>query len=182
MHENMDKMRVRRKDANQPPPCVPTSPSLTPPDSRIKNLKYVIFPDNRWIQVWDLFMIFAIWNYAFSIPFSFGISRGYYSATSQGYWIYRVIINIGFFGKIARIPATMVSFEHVSFKQNIFNQVLFHFSPTNYAMHSRHLPPLLPGISGQARPSCSQPHANKEKIHSKRVSGRGSVEGYYQTL
>ena len=98
MHENMDKMRVRRKDANQPPPCVPTSPSLTPPDSRIKNLKYVIFPDNRWIQVWDLFMIFAIWNYAFSIPFSFGISRGYYSATSQGYWIYRVIINIGFFG------------------------------------------------------------------------------------
>lgn len=129
LHENMDKMRVRRKDANQPSPCVPTSPSLTPPDSRIKNLKYVIFPDNRWIQVWDLFMIFAIWNYAFSIPFSFGISRGYYSATSQGYWIYRVIINIGFFGEIARIPSTMVSFEHVSFKQKTFNQVLFHFSP-----------------------------------------------------
>ncbi|KAL3817490.1 hypothetical protein ACHAXA_007080 [Cyclostephanos tholiformis] len=95
-------MRLRRKGANHPPLRVPTPPSLSPRDrvpldTRMKNLKYVIFPENRWIQVWDLFMIFAIWNYAFSIPFSFGISRGYYVAVSKGYWIYRVIINTGFF-------------------------------------------------------------------------------------
>jgi hypothetical protein len=45
----------------------------------IKNIKYVIFPNNKWIQLWDLWMIFAIWYYAFATPFAIGISRGYIS-------------------------------------------------------------------------------------------------------
>jgi len=45
----------------------------------IKNINYVIFPNNKWIQLWDLWMIFAIWYYAFATPFAIGISRGYIS-------------------------------------------------------------------------------------------------------
>ncbi|KAL3803751.1 hypothetical protein ACHAW5_004602 [Stephanodiscus triporus] len=66
-------------------------------DYHIKSLKYVIFPDNRWIQVWDLLLIFAIWYYAFAIPFSFGVSRGYFQAVSLGVWIFTITLNIGFF-------------------------------------------------------------------------------------
>jgi hypothetical protein len=75
-------MRLRREVANHPQVRVPTSSFARDRvlvDTRIKSLKYVIFPENRWIQVWDLFMIYAIWYYTFAIPFSLGVSRGYYS-------------------------------------------------------------------------------------------------------
>lgn len=63
----------------------------------IQHIKYVIFPDNKWIQLWDLWMILAIWWYAFAIPFSFGISRGYISDTSMVFWVITLFINISFF-------------------------------------------------------------------------------------
>ena len=77
------KMRRRRVDRTMkysPPLVDKSNTEVVFVDTRgIKNIKYVIFPNNKWIQVWDLWMIFAIWYFAFSTPFAIGISRGYIS-------------------------------------------------------------------------------------------------------
>jgi len=109
----------------------------------IKNIKYVIFPNNKWIQLWDLWMILAIWYYAFATPFAIGISRGYISGkiiaisrkikeikynanlmcansffhaiildNSKMLWIFTLILNASFLGKIYR--QEMHAFHFVS--------------------------------------------------------------------
>lgn len=62
----------------------------------LRGIRFVIFPQNRAAQVWDLIMIFNIWYYAFVIPFHFGISSGYYSANFSGWMIFNLITNILF--------------------------------------------------------------------------------------
>ena len=59
--------------------------SLRPEDvnSSLKGLRWIIFPDNRLAQVWDMIMIVAIWFYAFALPFQMGISGGYFIVVSH---------------------------------------------------------------------------------------------------
>ena len=68
---------------------VPVNPSL-------KGIKYVIFPDNKFAQVWDFIIILAIWYYAFYIPFHFGISGGYYTVYYTWFLVVNMIINLTF--------------------------------------------------------------------------------------
>mmetsp|Transcript_20538 Transcript_20538/g.44575 ORF Transcript_20538/g.44575 Transcript_20538/m.44575 type:complete len:568 (-) Transcript_20538:1001-2704(-) len=62
----------------------------------LKGIKYVIFPNNRWAQRWDMVMIMAIWYYAFYIPFHFGISAGYFTVYYDGFMIFNIIVNATF--------------------------------------------------------------------------------------
>lgn len=55
----------------------------TKPIPHLKRLKYVIFPNNIIIQIWDFIMILSIWYCAFFIPFRFGISGGYFTGTRE---------------------------------------------------------------------------------------------------
>ncbi|EJK57392.1 hypothetical protein THAOC_22566, partial [Thalassiosira oceanica] len=51
-------------------------------NASLKGLRWIIFPDNRLAQVWDMVMIMAIWFYAFALPFQIGISGGYFIVVS----------------------------------------------------------------------------------------------------
>mmetsp|Transcript_5639 Transcript_5639/g.14109 ORF Transcript_5639/g.14109 Transcript_5639/m.14109 type:complete len:550 (-) Transcript_5639:868-2517(-) len=67
-----------------------------PINPNLKGIKYVIFPDNRAAQVWDVVMVTVIWYYAFYFPFHFGISGGYFSMYNQPFAILNLIINATF--------------------------------------------------------------------------------------
>lgn len=62
-----------------------------PMNPSLKGIKYVIFPNNRYAQIWDFVMILSIWYYAFYIPFHFGISGGYYTV----FYTWFTIFNTG---------------------------------------------------------------------------------------
>ena len=76
------------------------SSSITHPSKYVnpslKGIKYVIFPDNKFAQVWDFIIILAIWYYAFYIPFHFGISGGYYTVYYTWFLVVNMIINFTF--------------------------------------------------------------------------------------
>lgn len=42
----------------------------------IKGLRYVIFPNNVYLQWWDFLMILAVIYYSFALPWQFGIGGG----------------------------------------------------------------------------------------------------------
>lgn len=67
----------------------PVNPSL-------KGINYVIFPGNRFAQVWDVVMILVIWYFAFFIPFQFGVSGGYYSFTNTAFQYFNGLVNLIF--------------------------------------------------------------------------------------
>jgi hypothetical protein len=63
----------------------------------LKNIKYVIFPDEKRAQLWDFLMIFVIIFYAFYIPFHTGISSGYFTFTNLPFFGVVVSMNAVFF-------------------------------------------------------------------------------------
>ena len=69
----------------QPKPARSKEVRLRPEEvnASLKGLRWIIFPDNRVAQVWDLMMIVAIWFYAFALPFQMGISGGYFIVVSR---------------------------------------------------------------------------------------------------
>ena len=62
----------------------------------LKGIKYVIFPENKFAQIWDFIIILAIWYYAFYIPFHFGISGGYYTVYYTWFLVVNMIVNFTF--------------------------------------------------------------------------------------
>lgn len=73
----------------------------------LRGYQYVIFPERKSTQLWDLTIIlFTVYN-AFWIPYQFGMSGGYYKLTSNGFVIFSFVVDLWFFGealaKILRI-------------------------------------------------------------------------------
>mmetsp|Transcript_20730 Transcript_20730/g.46032 ORF Transcript_20730/g.46032 Transcript_20730/m.46032 type:complete len:584 (-) Transcript_20730:831-2582(-) len=66
-------------------------------NASLKGLRWIIFPDNRLAQVWDMVMIMAIWFYAFALPFQIGISGGYFIVYFRSYFAFQVVVNSIFF-------------------------------------------------------------------------------------
>ena len=66
----------------------------------LKGIRFVIFPENHLVQLWDFIMILVIWYYSFYIPFHICISGGYYAAANQGFTIFTFVVNMTFFGKL----------------------------------------------------------------------------------
>ena len=63
----------------------------------LKGNKYVIFPENKFLRVWDSLMILVIIFYSFYIPFHGGISGGYLIVTSRTFFGVVVSMNAIFF-------------------------------------------------------------------------------------
>jgi hypothetical protein len=72
-------------------------PATGPTSLQLKNLKYVIFPDEKIAQVWDFLMILVIIFYGFYIPFHAGISSGYLTFTCMPFFGLVVSMNAVFF-------------------------------------------------------------------------------------
>ncbi|KAL7549143.1 hypothetical protein ACHAWF_012412 [Thalassiosira exigua] len=70
--------------------------SRDPVNPYLKGSKYVIFPQNVWIQAWDFLVIVSIWYYSFYIPFHFGISLGYYTVMVKSFSIFNTVLNVVF--------------------------------------------------------------------------------------
>lgn len=67
----------------------------------LRGYQYVIFPEKKLTQLWDLtIIIFTVYN-AFWIPYQFGMSGGYYKLTSNGFVIFSFVVDLWFFGKIS---------------------------------------------------------------------------------
>ena len=73
-----------------------THPSKYTSNPSLKGIKYVIFPENKFAQVWDFIIILAIWYYAFYIPFHLGISGGYYTVYYTWFLVVNMIVNFTF--------------------------------------------------------------------------------------
>ena len=73
-----------------------THPSKYNVNPSLKGIKYVIFPENKFAQIWDFIIILAIWYYAFYIPFHFGISGGYYTVYYTWFLVVNMIVNFTF--------------------------------------------------------------------------------------
>jgi hypothetical protein len=61
--------------------------------------RYVIFPESRAMQSWDLIIILFTCYNAFWIPFEFGMSGGYIKLTNDAFAIINIMVDFVFFGK-----------------------------------------------------------------------------------
>ena len=73
------------------------SSDATTTNVHLKGIKYVIFPENKFLRVWDTLMILVIIFYTFYIPFHGGISGGYLIVTSRPFFCFVVSMNAIFF-------------------------------------------------------------------------------------
>jgi hypothetical protein len=63
----------------------------------VNEMKKVIFPDGRWIKIWDTIIIVLLVGIAFITPYQLGVSGGVYLITELWWLIVNVIINTFFF-------------------------------------------------------------------------------------
>ena len=63
----------------------------------VNQIGSVIFPDNKWIKIWDTIIIVLLLLIAFIIPYQIGVSGGIYLITDLWWLIVNVIINTAFF-------------------------------------------------------------------------------------
>jgi hypothetical protein len=62
----------------------------------INEIGSVIFPDSKWIKVWDAVSIVLLVGLAFIIPYQIGVSAGIYLVTDLWWFIVNVIVNTFF--------------------------------------------------------------------------------------
>ncbi len=63
----------------------------------VKKLRWVIFPDNKWIQRWDLMMLILILFMMVAVPYQVGVSIGYYLVNNDVWFSMNVVIDSIFF-------------------------------------------------------------------------------------
>jgi hypothetical protein len=63
----------------------------------VNQMKWVVFPDDKWVKMWDAIIIVLLMGLAFIIPYQIGISGGVYLITDLWWLIVNVIINTFFF-------------------------------------------------------------------------------------
>jgi len=63
------------------------------------SLKYTIFPENRWIKLWDILIIFFLIVHLFVLPFAMGVSASVLLNFSKhpGWATWNIIVNACFF-------------------------------------------------------------------------------------
>lgn len=63
----------------------------------VKSLKWVIFPDNKWIKIWDLIVLGALFLLQFILPYQIGVSAGVSIVVSIPWLVFNVFLNAIFF-------------------------------------------------------------------------------------
>lgn len=72
----------------------------TPPSSgsdAVDKMAWVIFPNNKFIKLWDLIVLTCLIFLTFVLPYQIGVSGGYLILTSIGWLVVNVIVNGVFF-------------------------------------------------------------------------------------
>ena len=64
--------------------------------SVIRKMGRVIFPDNRWIKIWDSVMLVLMIYVAFVVPYNSGVSGGWRYVKSIAWLIFNTIVNLAF--------------------------------------------------------------------------------------
>ena len=65
----------------------------------LKGIKYVLFPHNRYVQYWDNFFLGVLLYYCFAIPYTVGISGGYWMYRNTAWFIVNMLLNVAYIGK-----------------------------------------------------------------------------------
>ena len=69
----------------------------TPSQRVVEHLKYIIFPDNKWIKWWDLMIIGLLGFLLFILPYQIGVSNGFYLLNNKVWLAINIAINCLFF-------------------------------------------------------------------------------------
>ena len=72
-------------------------PKKTNADKIAKDIKWVIFPENRFIRHWDELILICLYGNLFIIPFQIGVSFNYYLNISTSWLVIQVLVNSLFF-------------------------------------------------------------------------------------
>ena len=59
----------------------------------VKSLKWVIFPDNKWIKRWDLLVLAGLFLLAFILPYQIGVSGGVAILTHVTWLVVNILLN-----------------------------------------------------------------------------------------
>ena len=63
----------------------------------VNKMAWVIFPNNKFIKLWDLIVLTCLIFLTFVLPYQIGVSGGYLILTSIGWLVVNVIVNAVFF-------------------------------------------------------------------------------------
>ena len=72
----------------------------------LKGIKYVLFPQDKYVQYWDNTFLCVLIYYCFSIPYTAGVSGGYWMYHYEWWFIVNMILNAFYLGK--RVKFTVV--------------------------------------------------------------------------
>ena len=65
----------------------------------LKGIKYVLFPQHKYLQYWDNTFLCVLIYYCFSIPYTAGVSGGYWMYHYEWWFIVNMILNAFYLGK-----------------------------------------------------------------------------------
>ena len=83
LHQSMDNNNDNTY-SSKPPPYQHKS---------LKGINWVIFPQNQYVQLWDNIFLCVLVYYCFAIPYTAGVSGGYWMATVPWWFILNMILN-----------------------------------------------------------------------------------------
>ena len=63
----------------------------------VKSLRFVIFPDNKWIKKWDLIVLAGLFLLIFILPYQIGVSGGITLLQRFLWFVFNVLLNSIFF-------------------------------------------------------------------------------------
>ena len=69
------------------------------PHPSLKGINYVLFPHDKWVQHWDNFFLCVLFYYCFSIPYTVGVSGGYWMYKNGPWFIANLFLNAVYVGK-----------------------------------------------------------------------------------
>ena len=61
-----------------------------------QRLKWIIYPDNKWIKRWDFLILILLMLMLIVLPYQLGVSVGYYIFTNDGWYLSMIIIDVAF--------------------------------------------------------------------------------------
>lgn len=73
------------------------------PHPSLRGMQYVLFPHNKYVQHWDNFFLCVLLYYCFSIPYTVGVSGGYWMYTNTAWFFVNLVLNVVYVGECAVI-------------------------------------------------------------------------------